>query len=380
MENKIMKIVVNIARVIVGVLFIFSGVIKAMDPLGLTYKTQEFFEAWGDGGGAMGALMNSLHDFTLGMSIIMIAFEVLAGVAILIGWRKNLAAWVLFYMTLFYTFLTAYALFTGKIRECGCFGTCFPITDVQTFIKNLILLVLVIIILVGIKYINPLFQSMSNFGIIALTLMAVVYLQSYTLEHLPLIDCLPYKKGNNLLELRKMPADATFDKFAYSFVYKKGNETKEFTTDNLPDSTWQFVTQKKVLIEKGNGKLPAINDFSLTDVNGNDSTDAILSQKGKYYLFFLNTLDKRSVYYWMKSFTDIMKKAKDNGEPLYVVTSDNEQVDSFMNVKKKYNVPIYTCDMTAIKTAARTRPTLFLMDGPVVENKWGAADIESASK
>jgi hypothetical protein len=305
---------------------------------------------------------------------------VLAGVAILIGWRKNMAAWVLFYMTLFYTFLTAYALYTGKIRECGCFGSCFPITDVQTFIKNLVLLVLVIIILVGIKYINPLFQSMSNFGIIALTLMAVVYLQSYTLEHLPLIDCLPYKKGNNILELRKMPADATFDKFAYSFVYKKGAETKEFTTDNLPDSSWQFVEQKKVLVEKGNGKLPAINDFSLTDVNGNDSTETILSQKGKYYLFFLNTFDKRSVFYWMKSFTDILKKAKDNGEPLYVVTSDNEKVDSFMNVKKKYNVPIYTCDMTAIKTAARTRPTLFLMDGPVIENKWGAADIESASK
>ncbi|HTC00569.1 MAG TPA: BT_3928 family protein [Ferruginibacter sp.] len=374
-----MKIIVNISRAIVGILFIFSGLVKAMDPLGLAYKTQEFFEAWGDGGGVMGAVMNSLRDFALGFSVVMIAIEVLAGVALLIGWRKNIVVWVLFYMTLFYTFLTAYSLFTGKIRECGCFGSCFPITDLQTFIKNLVLLALIIILLVGRKYINPLFQAMSNFGIVGLTVMAVVFLQSYTLEHLPLIDCLPYKIGNNLLELRKMPADATFDKFAYSFVYKKGSETKEFTTDNLPDSTWQFVEQKKKLLEKGNGKVPAINDFSLSDINSNDSTEAILSQPGKYYLFFLNTLDKRASFGWLRSFSDVLKKAKENNEKMYVVTSD-EKVDSFINVREKFNVPVYTCDMTAIKTAARSTPTLFLMNGPVVENKWGSADIDKASK
>jgi len=375
-----MKIVVNISRIIVGVLFIFSGLIKAMDPLGLAYKTQEFFEAWGDGGGAMGSVMNSLHDFALGFSIVMITIEVLAGIALLIGWRKNIVVWVLFYMTLFYTFLTAYSLFTGKIRECGCFGSCFPITDLQTFLKNLVLLVLIIILLVGRKYINPLFQAMSNFGVIVLTVMVVVYMQSYTLEHLPLIDCLPYKIGNNLLKLREMPADATSDKFTYSFVYKKGSETKEFTTDNLPDSTWQFVEQKKQLVEKGNGKVPAINDFSLSDANGNDSTEAILSQQGEYYLFFLNTLDKRSVYNWLNNFSNIVKKARAEKKNVYVITSDNVKVDSFINVKKKINVPVYTCDMTAIKTAARATPTLFLMNGPVVENKWGWADIGKASK
>jgi len=374
-----MKIIVNISRVIVGILFIFSGLVKAMDPLGLAYKTQEFFEAWGDGGGAMGSVMNSLHNFALGFSVVMITIEVLAGVALLIGWRKNIVVWILFYMTLFYTFLTAYSLFTGKIRECGCFGSCFPITDLQTFLKNLVLLALIIILLAGRKYINPLFQAMSNFGVIALTVMVVVYMQSYALEHLPFIDCLPYKTGNNLLKLREMPADATSDKFAYSFVYKKGNETKEFTTDNLPDSTWLFVEQKKKLIEKGNGKVPAINDFSLSDVNGNDSTEAILSQPGKYYLFFLNTLDKRASFGWLRSFSDVLKKAKENNEKMYVVTSD-EKVDSFINVKKKFNVPVYTCDMTAIKTAARSTPTLFLMNGPVVENKWGSADIDKASK
>jgi uncharacterized membrane protein YphA (DoxX/SURF4 family) len=375
-----MKIAVNISRIIVGILFIFSGVIKAIDPLGLAYKTQEFFEAWGDSGGWIQSVMNSLHDFALAFSIIMITIEVLAGVALLIGWRKKIVLWVLFYMTLFYTFLTAYSLFTGKIRECGCFGNCFPITDLQTFIKNLVLLALIIILIIGKNYITPLFQAMSNFGIIVLTVMGVVFLQSTVLEHLPLIDCLPYKKGNNLLELRKMPADATFDKFSYSFVYKKGTEQKEFTTDNLPDSTWQFVEQKKILVEKGNGKLPAINDFSLADMNGNDSTDVILSQQGKYYLFFLNKLDKRSVYSWENNFANLIKKARANKENVYVVTSDNEKVDSFINVRKKLDVPVFTCDMTAIKTAARSTPTLFLMNGPVVEKKWGVADIATAAK
>jgi len=199
---------------------------------------------------------------------------------------------------------------------------------------------------------------------------------------LPVIDCLPFKKGNNILALRQMPADAIPDKVEISFTYKKGQEEKVFTSPQYPDSTWQIEpeTRKDVIVEKGKNNQPLINDFSLTDVNGNDSTEAILSQHGKYYLFFLNKLDRRNVFYWIKGFADIKKKAKDNGENIYVITSDREKVDSFMNVKQKYNVPIYTSDVTAIKTAARATPTLFLMDGPVIEDKWGAADIESASK
>ncbi len=119
-----MKILLNIARVIVGVLFIFSGLIKANDPLGLSYKMQEFFEVWG---------MHWLNDYTLSFSLIMIAFEIVAGVAVLVGWQMRLFSWLLLLLILFFTFLTGYALFSGKIRECGCFGDCIPLTADQSF-------------------------------------------------------------------------------------------------------------------------------------------------------------------------------------------------------------------------------------------------------
>jgi len=127
-----MKLILNIARFIVGVLFIFSGLIKANDPLGLSYKMQEFFEVWGWG---------FLDNYTLTLSVFMIAFEIIAGVAVLVGWQMKLFSWLLLLLIIFFTFLTGYALFSGKIRECGCFGDCIPLTADQSFMKDLVLLV-----------------------------------------------------------------------------------------------------------------------------------------------------------------------------------------------------------------------------------------------
>src|SRR3990170_6653120 len=132
-----MKHLLTISRIIVGILFIFSGLIKANDPLGLSYKMQEFFEVWG---------WHALNDYTLAFSVLMIAFEIIAGVAVLVGWQMRLFSWLLLLLIIFFTFLTGYALFSGKIRECGCFGDCIPLTADQSFIKDLILMVFILVI------------------------------------------------------------------------------------------------------------------------------------------------------------------------------------------------------------------------------------------
>src|ERR1700733_10193181 len=125
------KTFLNTARLIVGVLFIFSGLIKANDPLGLSYKMQEFFEVWN---------LHGLNDFTLAFSVIMIVFEIVAGVAILLGWQMKLFSWLLLLLIVFFTFLTGYAYLSGKVRECGCFGDCIPLTAGESFTKDLVLL------------------------------------------------------------------------------------------------------------------------------------------------------------------------------------------------------------------------------------------------
>ena len=375
-----MKILVNIARVLVGSLFIFSGLVKAIDPLGLAYKMQEFFEVWA-ADGYLPKLMNWLNNYAVGFSIFMITLEVALGVALLIGWQKKLTAWLLFLLTLFFTFLTAFVLFSGKIRACGCFGDCIPLTPIQTFSKDIILTMLIIIILFEKKYIQPLFKNIISSVVVLLALTAVLYLQFYVQHHLPVKDCLPYKIDNDILALRKTPKDATYDKFYYSYFYKKGNEQKEFGMDKLPDSTWEFVKEaNKKLLEKGNGKVALINDFSLTTQSGNDTTEALLSQSGEYYLLF--TKDplqiKNPVKEWMEDLYFIIR-ANAEGKKVYIITSSKEKAAERYTIViagKRIDSPILTCDYTAIKTAARSNPTLYLMNGSVIKNKWGWADFD----
>jgi len=371
-----MKLFVNIARILVGALFIFSGLVKAIDPLGLAYKMQEFFEAWKDSGYFIN-LMDWLHKYATGFSIFMIALEVVLGVALLVGWQKRLTTWLLFLLTLFFTFLTSYVLFSGKIRACGCFGDCIPLTPIQTFTKDIILTVLIFFILIGQKYIAPLFKKMVNGIIVLLSLIGVLCLQFYVLKHLPLKDCLPYKIGNNILELRKTPKDATYDKFAYTYFYKKGNEEKDFEYGKQPDSTWILDANKqpnKKLLEKGNGKVALINDFSFTTEAGNDTTEEVLNQRA-YYLLFIKEIPKDYNTGWIKSFQSLYNEKKAANIPVFVVTSASaKDIHALLNT----DIAVFTCDATAIKTAARVNPTLFLMNGPVIQNKWAGTDIPAS--
>ncbi|HUS03345.1 MAG TPA: BT_3928 family protein, partial [Chitinophagaceae bacterium] len=256
-----MRIIVNIARVIVGLLFIFSGLIKANDPLGLTYKMQEFFEVWGNSFPSLHSLMLFLNDYALAFSVITITLEVVVGVALLLGWATRFFSWILLLLIIFFTFLTGYAVYSGKIRECGCFGNCIPLTAMQSFIKDIILCVLILIIFFGAKYIRPLYRGGMNFIVLCAAILLVIGFQWYVLVRLPVFDCLPFKKGNNILELRKMPADAISDKMDFKFVYEKKGEKKEFGQNELPDSTWTFVSRKDIVIEKGKNNVPPINDF-----------------------------------------------------------------------------------------------------------------------
>ncbi len=375
-----MKLIVTISRILVGALFIFSGLVKAIDPLGLAYKMQEFFEVWA-AEGYFKSVMGWLNNYALGFSIFMITLEVVLGVALLIGWQKKLTSWLLFLLTLFFTFLTAYVLFSGKIRACGCFGDCIPLTPIQTFTKDFVLTALIILILAQQKYIQPVFKNSIATVIVLLALAAVLFLQFYVLRHLPLKDCLPYKPGNNILELRKMPKDAVQDKFSYSFVYEKAGTKKDFDVAALPDSNWTFVERKQVLIQKGKNNVPLINDFSFTTASGNDTTEAILSQPGEYYLLFVKQIPNTYHTEWLDQFYELYTQKKAVGIPAFVITATSaKEMHQFLDGQSRFNIDVFTCDGTAIKTAARANPTLFLMKGAVIQNKWAGADIAKALK
>jgi uncharacterized membrane protein YphA (DoxX/SURF4 family) len=368
-----MKILVNVSRFFVGLLFIFSGLIKANDPLGLSYKMQEFFEVWN---------MQFLNNYTLAFSILMIIFEIIAGVALLLGWRMKLISWLLLLLIIFFSFLTGYAYLTGKVRECGCFGNCIPLTAGESFLKDLILLGLIVFIFINKGRVKPLATGITSVVILLFSGVLSFSLQWYVMQYLPVIDCLPYSAGADISEKMKTPPGAIPDSSVISFVYNRRGKTIEFTADHFPsdfDDSYTFVKRYDRLVRKGNAE-PEIKDFVLLSAQGADTTVEILNQKGfKLFLFSKGITEGR--HEWAKPFSVIFGFAKSRKIPIYFITSDYESVDAWAKKNEiSGEVIILKCDATAVKTADRADPTLFLTKTSKILNKWGSGDFENAIK
>jgi uncharacterized membrane protein YphA (DoxX/SURF4 family) len=361
----------NTARLLVGILFIFSGLIKANDPLGLSYKMQEFFEVWN---------MPFLDAYTLGLSVIMIVFEILAGVAVILGWRMRLFAWLLLLLIIFFSFLTGYAVISGKIRECGCFGNCIPLQAMGSFIKDLLLLGLISILFIYRKEIRSNYSKNSSLLILGLTVLFSFSIQWYALHYLPLMDCLPFKKGANILEKMKPPAGAIPDSTVIHFVYEKNHQTREYTADQLPadlDSSYIFIKRYDKLIRKGNAE-PEIKDFSLISESGTDSTRQFLDQPG-YHLMLISRSFPQINPHWNKSFLLLYTLAKSKNIPVILVSSNRPEAAAYLNANALTNqIPVFGCDATAVKTAARADPTLYLLKKSTILNKWSYANLDLA--
>jgi uncharacterized membrane protein YphA (DoxX/SURF4 family) len=368
-----MKTALVICRWIVGILFIFSGLVKANDPLGLSYKMQEFFEVWG---------WHGWSNYALLFSVLMIAFEIIAGVAVLLALQMPLFSWLLLLLIVFFTFLTGYALFSGKIKTCGCFGDCIPLTADQSFTKDIVLLVLILLLFRYRKSIHSSLNTKKNILLLLLTTIFSFGMQWYVLKHLPLADCLPFKKGNNIQEKMKIPVGAIPDSTIISFVYNKQGKQVEFTSDSFPedfdDTLYQFVKRYDKLIKKGNAEAP-IKDFSLTTRSGTDTTAAILERKGYTLLLFVKELpeNNKQVYSaYMQLHTAFRSK---KGIPLFIATSLPAQVTRHFNTDKfPIEADVLSCDFVAVKTASRSAQTLYLLNNGSIFNKWAMTDFDKA--
>jgi uncharacterized membrane protein YphA (DoxX/SURF4 family) len=362
-----MKTILTIARWITGLLFIFSGLIKANDPLGLSYKMQEFFEVWG---------LHFLHDWSLVFSIVMITFEIVAGVAVITAWRIRQISWLLLALIVFFTFLTAYALFSGKIRECGCFGDCIPLQAKQSFIKDLVLLVLIAFIFANRRRISPSRNRLASVLAVFFSLVFSLALQWFVLLHLPVLDCLPYKKGNNILAQMKAPPGSIPDSTVIMFTYEKNGRNSSFTADNFPadfDDTYRFVKREDVVVRKGNA-TPAIRDLNLETIYGTDTTAQLLAENGAKLFIFIK--DEVPGGRWLTMASLIEQQASAKKIQTYVVT--NLDFKTVMAVPELRGWLPLRADGTAIKTVARANPTIYLLDGGAVVNKWSHADFDRA--
>ncbi len=366
-----MKWLIAFVRALVGILFIFSGLVKANDPLGLSYKMQEFFEVWN---------FHWLDHFTLGFSILMIVFEIVAGISVLLGWRMRLFSWLLLLLTIFFTFLTGYAYLSGKVRECGCFGDCIPLTAGMTFVKDIVLTVVIIFLFIVRDQIRPVMGQTGSVGVLAAAVLLSFGFQWYVLVHLPVVDCLPYKVGNNIPEKMKIPPGAIPDSTVITMVYEKNGKKVEFSASQFPadfDDSYHFQSRYDKLVRKGNAE-PAIKDFDLLTGAGVDTTEAVLTARGfKLFLFRKEAADDGAA--WLKNFNIVLTMAKAKHVPLIVITGDYDNVEPWVEKQGiAADVTVLKCDATAIKTAARANPTLYLLKGGTILQKWSYADLGKA--
>jgi uncharacterized membrane protein YphA (DoxX/SURF4 family) len=348
-------------RIFVGLLFIFSGLIKANDPHGLSYKMQEFFEVWG---------FDFLNPLSLFSSLVMNVLEVFAGIAIIVNWQTKKITWLLFILILFFTYLTGFALFSGKIKTCGCFGDCLPLTPAMSFTKDIVLGILIIILLAT----NTGKASKGIFGKIVLytVTFGTAAFQWYALTYLPVVDCLPFKKGNDIVEQMKVPVGAIPDSTSIEFIYTKNGKEVRFDQLNFPadfDSTYVYVDREDKVVKKGNGLAAKIVDFNLTTRSGTDTTAALFANQKPYVLVFAKEMNGAES--WKNEFQTIYKKLQAQNIDVILVTPEAERAASLFG-----NINIVTADATVIKTAARVIPTYFLMQQAVIKEKVAAPTID----
>jgi len=366
-----MKYLINISRIIVGILFIFSGLIKANDPLGLSYKMEEFFDVWH---------FHLLDSYTLLFAIVMIVFEIVAGVAILLGWHMKLFSWLLLLLIIFFSFLTGYAFLSGKIHECGCFGNCIPLTAGESFAKDLVLLVLILFLFVNQNKIKTFLSPLINITTLLLVTVFSFSIQWYVLNQLPVIDCLPYKIGNNIIDKMKPPPGAVPDSSVISFIYEKDGKQIEFTADKFPadfNDSYKFIKRYDKLIRKGNAESE-IKDFNLFTESGNDTTQAILELKGYKIFLFAKEIPETDPS-WNKEFIVVLSLAETKNIPVFIITANDVDAKNYLeknNLQDK--ITFFKCDATAIKTAARVNPTMYLLKHANILNKWGSGDFENS--
>jgi len=359
-----MKIILNLSRIFAGLVFVFSGFVKGIDPTGFAIKFEEYFQAFN---------LDFLVPLALPLAVLLSAAEFMIGLNLLTRVGMRLTAWLLLVFMSFFTVLTFVLALTNPVTDCGCFGDAIKLTNWQTFGKNVILLVPTLIIFLGRKHFI-IQSSRSIEWILALVNFTIpVFLSVFCLLHQPLMDFRPYKTGTHIPAGMVVPDGAPVDQYETILIYEKNGVRQEFSESDFPwqDSTWKWVETRQKLISSG--YEPPIHDFSITTSDGEDLTEKILSDSNYVWLIIAPKLESSSAK-GLQHLNDLARKAYDLGMPVYYLTSSaTSEVDLFKN---QFNPPFEICltDETTLKTIIRANPGLLLLHKGTILAKWNHRD------
>lgn len=358
-----------ISRLLFGATFLFSGFVKAVDPLGTAYKITDYFEAFG---------IPSFDWLSIIFAFILITLEFCIGFAMFFNVKLKETSYLALLFMLVMTPLTLYLAIENPVSDCGCFGDAIVLTNWETFYKNVILCVLLLMVFVTQKVNRPWLSEWGCWLFLSIAAFISLGICTYGYTHLPFIDFRPYKIGNNITEGMQIPDDAPMDEYETTFVYAKGGIEKEFTLENYPadDSTWVFVRQNSVLVKQG--YVPPIHDFSIVTEQG-DITDIVLETPGYTLLVISHKLEKVATNA-IPQVNQILSWAEQHDIACYWLTSSyQDQVDAFRQ-RYQVTVPFGATDDITLKTIIRANPGLVLLRQGTVVAKWHCNQLPELSE
>lgn len=357
-----MNTIRNFARLFVAPFFVFSGFVKAIDPIGSAIKFQEYFEAFG---------MDFLHPLAMPLAILMNTAELLIGLALIMGILMRITSWGLMILMTFFTILTLYLAITNPVTDCGCFGDAIKLTPWQTFWKNIILMIPTLIVFFNRRMFKSFTYKGAEWGIAILFIVIGILLSVTALRNLPFIDFRPYKIGTNIASAMKIPEGEELDEYETVFIYEKDGVEKEFQveelTELLQDSTWKYVDRKTNLIKKG--YEPPIHDFSVTTLEGEDITDSVLNSSNYALLVIAYDLSKSNEK-GLRKVEKFSKTASESGINVFGLTAS--VIEDITTIQNEYNMPFnfYTTDDVALKTMVRANPGVIMLKEGTIIGKW----------
>lgn len=360
-----MKYLVWVSRIIVGVLFIISGLIKLNDPVGFSFKLEEYF--------SQGVLnLPFLMPLALSISIFVVIVEVLLGILLLIGFKPKFTVWSLLSMIVFFTFLTFYSAYFNKVTDCGCFGDAVKLTPWESFTKDIILLVFILILFFGRKHIKSIFSSKVNWIIGGASLVACILFANQVLNHLPSVDFRPYKIGANIQEGMSVPDNAPKAVYEYAWRFKVNGDDKIVVTNGeYPSVDGEFIDVETTEIQKG--YEPPIHDFTI-EQDGQDFASEILAEDNLIMVIAYDLAKSNTDFF--SEVATVTSKAQDKGYT--VVGMSASSAERANKVKNDYDLDFdfYFTDETTLKTIVRSNPAILVLKRGTIQQKLHYNDID----
>ena len=345
------SVFVWICRIVLGLTFIVSGLSKMIDIWGFMYKIDQYLNVWG---------CPQPQSLVFTCAAALSAGEFLLGFVMLLGCYRKLALWTMMLIMLFFTPLSAYIAIVNPVPDCGCFGEFLQISNVATFLKNVVIMFLLVYLLFNNSKVEGLLTQYSQWlvGWLCVFYMIAVGMAGYTIQ--PLIDFRPYKVGTKLIaDDSSEPEDAV----VFRFIYEKDGKRQTFSADSLPDDSWTFVDR-----EIASGDLSAVDaesGFSIYDSDGDDMTSEAIASEGEQLLLLipeLDNIDVSSTYV----INEMNRYIESHGGSLIGILGTNSEGLEMWRDLSMASYPLYTAEDTAIKEVARgTASFVYLRDGVI---------------